>query len=263
MDRIEYYKNSKILFELIKQCASREIVFLQKAEHENYDRFCIRQINARSINVLQSNFDRFDFFEMPLNIYYSLAKYKYIPFASFNMAERRDQYKEWAEDWRNQFLAIDFGFDFDGKDLKEVWRYAKVLKDFLDKHQQPYRISFSGNKGFHIEIPQENLPKFSNYDQCLTVWQYVTEGIKSKLGLKSINDDGFFDDTIADLKRIFKLKYSWDVSSGFICLPLDDAQFNNFSTDLCKPENVIKLSWLGRRGLLTRNSNKMFNPNLF
>jgi len=263
MNREEYYKNSKILYEIIKQTSQREIVFLQKAKHETYDRFCIRQINARSINVLQSNFNRFDFYTMPLNIYYSLAKYQFIPFASYDMTERKQQYKQWAEEWRSQFSAIDFGFDFDAENIRDAWQYANILKDFLDKHKQPYRISFSGNKGFHIEIPQENLPKLDNYDQYLNMWLYITERIKEKLGLKSVNNGGYFDDTIADLKRIFKLKYSWDVSSNLICLPLDDYQFNNFTKDLCTPEKVLSLSWLGRRGLLTRNPNNTFNPDLF
>lgn len=266
MNREEFYKNTKILFEIIKQCKERELVFLQKGKHNTLNEFAVRQINARSINVINQNFDRFDFYNLPLNIYYSLAKFKFIPFASFNMQERKQQYKEWNKQWINEIIGFDFAFDFDGKPemINEVHKATKVLKDFLDKHNQPYTLAFSGNKGFHIEIPQENLPKFTSMDQCINAYHYITQQIKEKLGLTSVNEGGYFDDTITDLRRIFKMKYSWDSSSNLICLPLSDHQFDNFSKDICTPENVINLGWtLGRRGKLCRNEQSKFNLELF
>ena len=247
MNQQEYYQTRKIMFEIVKQTKQREVAFLQKIPTEQYQNFAVRQINAWNIELMLKNMERFDFFKIPMNIYYSLARYKSIPMASFEPKERKEDYKKWALDWKNQFTGMDFAFDIDNKDLKKAWKDANTIKQFFDARLMPYTISFSGNKGFHLEIPQENIAGIKDADEWVLAYQTLVSVIKKKLKVKSL------DDSITDAKRIFKIKYSWDVKSGLICLPLTDEQFDNFKVDMVIPDNVIQMPGLGFRGLLMRN----------
>jgi len=245
----EYYMTRKVLFEIVKQMRFREGAYLQKMPHEKYVGFAVRQINAWNIELTLKNFERFDFFKLPLNLYYSLAKYKQIPMASFEPTERKADYAKWAQEWKSQFIGMDFAFDIDNEGLKKAWEDAKKIKQFFDERNIPYTIAFSGSKGFHLEIPQENILDIKEPDEWLLAYQTLVSLIKKKLKVKSL------DDTITDMKRIFKTKYSWDVKSGLICLPLNDTQFEEFNIEMAKPENVLALPNLGFRGLLLRNPN--------
>ena len=248
MNRQEYYLSRKVLFEIIKPLRCREIAFLQKLPHGVYGSFAVRQINACSIEMLLKNVERFEFFSIPCNMYYSLAKYRFIPIASFNPDKRREDYGLWALEWKNQFVGMDFAFDIDSEDLKRAWEDAKIIKDFFDSRMIPYTLAFSGSKGFHLEIPQECVVGILSPDEWVLAYQSLVNLIKRRLKVK------FLDASITDAKRIFKVKYSLDVKSGLVCLPLTDKQFNDFSTDICLPENVINLRNLGFRGLLLRNA---------
>jgi len=249
ISREEYYKQRKVLFEIVKQNSYRETAFLQKMSHEKYQNFSVRLINAWNIELMLKNFERFDFFKLPLNLYHSLARYLFVLMASFEPTERKADYAKWAQEWKQQFKGMDFAFDIDNENLTCAWEDAKKIKQFFDERSVPYTIAFSGSKGFHLEIPQENILDIKEPDEWLLAYQTLVSLIKKKLKVKSL------DDTITDMKRIFKTKYSWDVKSGLICLPLNDTQFEEFNTDMAKPENVLALPNLGFRGLLLRNPN--------
>ena len=248
MNLQDYYMQRKILFEIVKQLKQREVAFLQKIPNEKYQNFAVRQINAFSIDMLLKNIERFDFFKIPSNMYYSLAKYRFMPIASFEPTQRKEDYKKWAQEWKSQFISMDFAFDIDNKDIHKAWLDAGIIKDYFDKNNIPYTLAFSGSKGFHIEIPQENITGIKDTDEWVLAYQSLVNLIKRRLKVK------FLDASITDAKRIFKVKYSLDVKSGLVCLPLTDEQFNDFSTDICLPENVINLRNLGFRGLLLRNA---------
>jgi DNA primase catalytic subunit len=249
MKREEYYMQRKVLFEIVKQMRFREGAFLQKIPQEKYKSFAVRQINAWNIELMLRNMERFEFLKYPMNMYYSLAKYSSIPMASFDPQKRREDYRKWAKEWKNNFIGMDFAFDIDNKNLKKALEDTKKIKKFFDERNIPYKLAFSGNKGFHIEIPQENIVGIKEPDEWVLAYQSLVEIIKRKLKVKSL------DSSITDAKRIFKVKYSWDVKTGLICLPLTDEQLENFTIDIVTPENVIKISNLGFRGLLIRNPN--------
>lgn len=248
MKREDFYLQRKVLFEIVKQLKFRETVFIQKIPTEQYNNLTIRLINAWNIEMLLKNINRFDFLKLPMNMYYSLAKFNFVPIASFNFIKRKEDYSVWSKEWVNHFAGLDFAFDIDNKNLDKAWGDAKKIKEFFDLKRVPYVLSFSGSKGFHIEIPQSNISGINGMKEWVLAYQSLVSVIKKKLRVRSL------DVSIADAKRIFKVKYSWDVNSGLVCLPLDDKQFYNFDVSIVDPDSVLKLSDLGMRGLLMRNS---------
>jgi hypothetical protein len=54
--------------------------------------------------------------------------------------------------------------------------------------------------------------------------------------------------SVYDLRRIWKVPYSYDIKTGNICLPLTLNQLYNFDYSVVKPEAVLKIENLGYRG---------------
>ena len=96
-----------------------------------------------------------------------------------------------------------------------------------------------------MNINDEYLPisnEVEKYDGCE---QFVKR-------LKTLFNFFTLDTNLYDLRRCWKVAYSLDTKTGYIALPLSDAEFVNFSYDIVKPENVLKMNVMNR-GLLKRN----------
>lgn len=132
--------------------------------------------------------------------------------------------------------------DFDGSDLNEVKR--EVI-DFINHLYWNYeipneylKISFSGNKGFHIVLPiklfDENpQPKEDFYLVVKNIVKDLAEGFK------------FVDFSIYESKRIFRMLNTKNSKSGLYKIPLTFDELDSFSIDkikeLAKTKRTVEL----------------------
>lgn len=251
MNRVMWYRNPEVLFNLVSVGHSRELVFLSKDEKV----YTVRNISAHYMDLLKKNFDAFHFFDKTYNLYYSLGKFKNIRIFSFNPSTRKEQRMVWNAEALSNMICFDWGLDFDAPSherWEDAWLDAKTVKDAFDKHGVPYSLKWSGSKGFHFRISGRFLPKrtFSadttDTDSVFLWLKSVSELIAVKYGLKTL-DLGIFDP-----RRLWKADYSWVCETDLIALPLSDEQFDKFNLELCKPLTVLK-SGLRNRGSLERN----------
>jgi len=260
MDRTAYYKIPSVKFQIVEMLKNREGCFLSKEENT----YTVRNIHAHYMSILDSNFEAFHFFVRPYNLYYSLAKWIKITRFNFRPDIRKEQRKVWNENYINNISSFDFGLDFDSdgiEDIMTAWKDAKLIKEDFDKYGVPYSIKFSGGKGFHIRVPFSALPnkkitKDIIDDSLFVFLKTVAEMMVFKYGTKGEKVMETLDLGVFDPRRIWKCDYSWTCETGLIVLPLSDEQFNNFTLDVVRPENVIKMG-VYNRGSLERKGSKI------
>ena len=250
-----YYGNVDIQFEIIHQLLHRETMFLPISAEKGKPNLPVRWLNASFINMLKRHWEQFKFLERDMNLYYSLATYKDFPMFSYSWRYKTQQQQIWLKEFINYVIKYDFFLETDSLDLnKSIKQDGQVIKNFLDQYQIKYSLKFSGSKGIHFIVPSEEfdhigipvVDKFGVYFDRVKLFKLLATRLKAVLGCETI-DDGVFD-----IKRVTKCAYSWDVKSGLIAYPLTDDQFKNFTTEIVKPENVIKYNNHKRR-LLWRN----------
>lgn len=246
MNKIDYYLNDEVLFEIVKTLVGRETAFFGESCGKPLR---IRCIKAHNINFLRENMRRFDFLKdnTSLNIYYSLAHYYNMPMFSFNMEERRKQMEQFRIDFSKYQTGFDFGIDFDAENVSKetlIDDMITIKKEF-DKNMIPYTLKCSGS-GFHINIESKYFDSIPFKDR-LSFFSYWNNTMA----------DTFICDSICGStktmipRHLWKAPYSYDVKSGNIALPLTDEQANNFNWDIVTPKNVI-LNGVRNRGTLER-----------
>lgn len=99
-------------------------------------------------------------------------------------------------------------FDFDAPDLKDAWRDAVKLYNYLIERDYDVHITFSGRKGFHIFLATE--PKWYNKEQIRAVQSYF----KEKLGLKTLDKQIF-----GDIRRLMRVPYTYNIRGG-LCMEI-------------------------------------------
>lgn len=116
-------------------------------------------------------------------------------------------------DIRNANKSGSLYFDLDGITAQED---TKKLVDFLISQgcaKDSIHIFFSGNKGFHVEVPFSTLG-ISTDKELNKVYKVIVTQIKEKLGLPSL------DVVIYDDVRLFRLSNSINGKSGLYKIPL-------------------------------------------
>ena len=233
----EYYENKTIKFELIKNMVGREVSFLG----ENLK---VRGIKAHMVKFLDLNFKNFKFFDRELNIYYSLAKLKDMPMFTYNMQVRKKQMQNFNIEFDNYVVGYDFAMDFDAHEeggFYQAFQDVKKIVKLFDKWEIPYSVRFSGS-GFHLVIEDQFLPKMKDF---MMAFQGFAQYLKVIFDLKSL------DESIYDIRRIWKCPYSIDFKTGNVCLPLSKEQFEHFTLGMVKPQSVLRYN-LFNRGNLNR-----------
>jgi len=176
-----------------------------------------------------------------------------MPVFSFAPKIRRTQQNKFNDDFLNYCVGYDLGIDFDihgdnyEEDLSDCIKEIIPFKDSLDYYEVPYSLRYSGS-GFHICIPNKALLPMEEYNEDKPL---LCSKLTSKM--KDIFFLEHMDESIYDIRRIWKCPYSLDMRTCRISLPLSDDDFNNFSLDLVNPKRVFsgELS-LRNRGLLER-----------
>jgi len=280
---IDYHKYyiDRVLFEIAKMGRGRELAFL------GYDQ-AIRHIKVHAIYYLKSNFQAFNFYKHPFNIYYSLAHLENVPMFSFVPPIRKRQQVVFNANFKQYFRGVDLGLDFDeccifceGKhqctkhdkltnksicakcpdyetNFHIMYEEVKRIKMSFSEWGLPYQLKFSGS-GFHINIEYKYLK------DCADIAQRIkrlsrdgspTEVDEITLSKKLLNEFvaifnlTTLDTSVVDIRRIWKCPYTIDIRTGNVALPLTDEQFRNFNYDMVRPENVIDT--VRNRGLLER-----------
>jgi hypothetical protein len=244
--RLKWYKNRDVYWLVLSQLKNRESIFQLKIPD------CIdvpiRWMKSFSSDHFNRNIKRYSFAKEPMNIFYSIATYEFLPTMSMDLNKKKVQMVEWNElvnKDSNKFikgydLFIDLDCDIHDNikdNINESYKEFIKLKEIFKPFDLPLVESFSGKKGFHIELKYQFMPKeitsLPINDQVM-LQKKIMGILKSAFKLK------YIDLKIYDLKRYSKVKYSLDVTSGLICLPLNDKEIYNFNLDIVKPENLIK-----------------------
>jgi len=121
-----------------------------------------------------------------------------------------------------------------------------VLKLELDAYNINYSVKFSGNKGFHINISDQNLPDIKPQEKVL-ICDKLTHEFSNILNLPTI------DTALCQDRRIWKCPFS--LIGEYVALPLSDKKIESFKLEDMKALNVLKDVKLKNMGLLERNSN--------
>jgi len=275
-----YYYNYDIAMEIIKQQKDGyETMFLPFKPDENGKLKSsppIRWAMCNYVDMLKRNWERYNFFEQPMNLYHSLARYKMVMF-SFSWRVKSQQQQIWLKEFKNYLINYMLFIETDSPDIKKAHADAKDIKVFLDRYKVKYYVKNSGSKGFHFLIPAEefdwltwktydediekNVGDFDKLMLKLPVNENNGEKIFDKvllfkaisLRLKTLLSCSTIDTSVNDIKRVCKSSYSWDVKKNLIAYPLDDDMFAKFDNSMVTPEKVLSYKNY-KRGLLWRNT---------
>ena len=283
--RKSYYNNIDVRFELIHQQKDGRETFLLPFR---YDINKKALISSQPIRWLMCNFlgkehesgligkwKEYDFLDKDMNLYHSLANYE-LPRFSYNRRQKSEEQKLWMTHFKEYIKGYALLVETDSSDITESYKDSVTLKTFFDEYKQLYYISFSGKKGFHFLMPssefdfldidiynekfQRRSKEFNqllketpiDYKKAKKVIDRVLLFKILNIRLKTLLSCDTLDTSITDIKRVKKTAYSWDCKSGLIAYPLSDYQFDSFTKDMCKPENVLKQG-IHKRRLLYRN----------
>ena len=231
---------------------------------------------------------RYKFMQNKYNIYRSVAYLNGMPMHSFNPYIKKEQQMFMVQYFKDYVVDYDLVFDFDthfeleaekddkmviatlkelnidydvvSKKNKNIYNISKedkfkiayneakeFKKEILDYYKVPYSLKISGS-GIHFEIEGKYANSVEdNPLQKVKVFGMFANDIKTIFSFYSL------DLSIYDLRRIWKVAYSYDIKTGNIALPLTDEQFNHFSFDMVKPDNIGDVR---NRGLLVRYANQ-------
>jgi hypothetical protein len=244
MNYNEYYVNSFVLTNMVQSMAFRESAFLSFDDTPS-----VRNVVVRDVSELLKNMKAFHFFSRKYNIYSSVARFDFaqlrkdhiFPPFSFYPKIRKNQRQIFNEHAKDYIIAYDFVLDFDVvDDFQTTYNEVKLMKNQYDLRHIPYILKFTG-KGFHIIVPDKYLPvRKDKPGFCKAL----------ATSFKEIYDLSSLDLNIYDARRVVKTPYSLDIKTNLVCLPLSDSEFNDFSKDMCEPQNVLASNIFLRNSLL-------------
>jgi hypothetical protein len=257
-NRQDYYSAKYILLEMVKQLKYK---YLDAKKIENGKPLMIRYYLGYSLEMLNESLSKLGALKnTTINLYFDLGYWKdekgVTPMFNFEKDKREIDKKSFNEISEKYLKGFDFAIDIDSDDnIKTAWESAKKVKSFLDSKKLPYSIKFSGGRGFHFLIEDKWFNQRMKGKNKVVLFGRIAHIIMSICKLKSHDKGGTFDDSIYDDRRIFKLAYSLVNKEGkeYVCLPLDDYQFENFKIENMELLNVMNNVFIKERGLLERN----------
>lgn len=237
-----WYKRPDVQYEIVKFLKDRELAFLSKDMN-------VRALKAHAVKFLDSHMRAFKFASNGCNMYYSLARYNHIPTMSYNLSKRIEQQQEFNKevDQGMHITCVDLGFDLDTEIRTtnadgelEVHQYPhdRVKSDairlcgLLSEYGVGFTVRASPN-GFHVIVPADNLPDEARLD--MTLQKRFAESVADILKLDTL------DTSIYQVRRVFKVPYSYDVKSDLICTPLTMDQLRRFSWERVRMDSLKRL----------------------
>lgn len=259
INRKMYYRVLDVQFELVHQLQGKEVMFIPYVKDEKGKwkvNLPIRWLKSAYIDMLKRHWEQFGFLKNEMNLYHSLATYENMPTFSYVWRYKSQQQKIWLDKFQEYITKYDFFLETDDTDLsKSIKEDGIKIKLFLDEYKIKYSVSFSGSKGLHFIVPYEEFSHIKLpvvdvkgvYFDIVKLFKLLAMRIKTVLACDTV------DTSVQDIKRVCKVKYSFDVKSGKIALPLTDDQLFNFNLEIVEPINVLKAG-VHKRGLLYRNT---------
>ncbi|MFB6182541.1 MAG: hypothetical protein ABEI78_00600, partial [Candidatus Nanohaloarchaea archaeon] len=129
--------------------------------------------------------------------------------------------------------------------IDEAYKEAEKIVDYLEKHNAPYSVRFSGGKGFHISIQREHIKQYIENNNYPHTAGLFAEFIQDKTNAK-------IDYKIYSKKRIYRVPYTMHTETNLICMPLTKQQFKDFKLKYASPDYIKNNINLKNRGLCTR-----------
>jgi len=240
-----WYVTASIKFEIVKYTKNKEFVLLvpKHCKHHYRNTRALRCHNVQHLDFLLWKLMKCNKDKQIFQIYYSLAKYvDGIPKFGANLKERNTS--DWTKNHWKRITGFDCFIDIDAGDHTEIdlaHESTKIIKNYLDKYSVPYKIRFSGC-GFHIIIPYayfKNLGYHFNPLEDGNIYDFY-----NSISHEFYNKFSEMVDTnLSDCRRIIKCPYTlaFYENKCFVCMPLTDDEFNNFTLESMKPQY-----WLGR-----------------
>ncbi len=258
-DIIAYYK--KVASEIVRIAANREAIA----------RFGIEEGYSSRPEILQFPSD--------------VANYVRRGATSFHISEERwsDPLRLSTESTKQDFDNLRVGWDL-VFDIDCPWGFeistnvATLVIKALEYHDiKNISVKFSGNKGWHIVVPFEAMPKIVKRVEIAKYYpeipqlcaQYLLEFIKPNLereilelashDIKKLAEifgttrDKIFDEKLQSFhpnifsqidvglmssRHLFRAPYSLHMKSGLVSLPIEPKQIAEFSKEWARPENV-------------------------
>jgi hypothetical protein len=251
-----WYENLAVKYEIFNSMKKKELAILTP-KHKGQN-VCRRYMFPRNVQQLSFFIDKYLLREPEkFNLYSSVAEYIDTPYISDDLILRSPQIADWIEvhhkDINKYYLFIDIDCPDFSDNNREMLRYSVLnIMDFLDKHEVPYKLRFSG-KGFHLFIPT----KFTDFDpmrenniyrQCNKIAKFFYD-----------NFTEFVDYTIYDSRRLHKALWSLAVYPDriHVCLPITTkTEIEEFNWDYFRPEQYISI--LDKK--LFNTKEVLFNP---
>jgi hypothetical protein len=257
-NREEYYSQEYVLYELVK-CLKYTYLSSRKVNSDG-KAILTRYYLGYSLDILKKSLEKLNAHkDKSVKLYYDLALWKdekgNTPLFNFDTEKRELDKEKFNDNFKKYMVGFDFAIDLDSDDgIDKSYLDAKKIKNLFDKYKLPYTIKFSGGRGFHFVIRDF----WFNARMCainkVKLYGRMAMIIRDVCKIKSHSEGGTFDDSIYDDRRIFKLPYSLQNKDGieYVCLPLDDEQFNKFKLEDMKMSNVLQKVKIFKRGLLER-----------
>jgi len=277
--RQKWYSSEEVLYEIVKNLVGRETVFLEgKIEIPLFTKTGshVRLIKAHKVEFLKKNFDAYDFYNRPNNIYNSVTYFENLPMASFSPTQRKIDQDNFFNGAGFDLCAkkYDLFMDLDSEPLQakgkmedeveakdvllkireyfaidEMYANAKRLKKVLDDFGLQYSCKFSGLKGMHFLIKDENIfSKEMKFKDKVELAKTIATNIKI------VEDIPCMDISIYDQTRLLKTAYSCE--GYLVALPLSNEQFDNWKIEDMQLDVVMKNIPIRNRGLLERPKTK-------
>jgi len=254
INRNDWYSTDYVLHQIRPQLRNRYLS-VRRYNTETKKWILSRYYMGYSIDLLKDSLKRNKALtDNSAKLYYDLATWKdndgITPTFSFDKHQRKKQKEDFSKNdgWKKLIRGYDFAIDFDDKKINSALKDCCVVKNILDRYRLPYILTFSGSKGFHIKIEDRWIKTRLSPTKRAELFGKVVNNIMEENNLKTI------DTSIYDPRRILKLAYSLCNNEGYeyVCLPLNDYQFDTFSFEKMRIDNVLKNVKIYNRGLLER-----------
>lgn len=183
------------------------------------------------------------------------------------------------EEKENNRCGWDLILDLDGVDFEYAKIFGKIIVDYLTEIGiKNLSVKFSGNKGFHIGIPFEAMPKYLGIQETRKLFpdlprkisgflikelenKIIAEILKRDKSIENIaqkynidisdliiSENGIeklnylrlieIDTILISSRHLFRSPYSFNEKSGLVSIPINKFRIMEFQKDEAKPENV-------------------------
>ncbi len=167
--------------------------------------------------------------------------------ALIRVTNNNDERANVKEDFDNLIYGFNLNFDLENSkkkrseddviDVSDVHKECKKLKSFFDKNKIPYILKFTGRGGFRLIILWDDLKDYFKVEDFGEVSGQFGDFIVKQSKI----DPNFVDEGVlhASGMALIRVLYSIHPKSGLVCYPLDNDEFENFSTEKMKASYIL------------------------